>query len=153
MQLSTALSIATLLPLSFASPLTTHEVRNPAPSLPFHLKYIFTATLNFGPPAIEPVPLLGSCGVGIPVPVVNGTVHGPGIQGVILGGTGQADLYSNQTIRIPHVTAYGKLDAASEGAGFFTVTEQGISTEEVHATRLVGDVPRFLWRWKDSCLI
>jgi hypothetical protein len=142
MQLFTILSIITLLPLTLSSPLMTHNPRNPSPSLPFNLKYVFTATLNFGPPAIQPVPLMGSCGISIPVPVVNGTVHGPGIQGVILGGTGQADLYANQTIRIPHVTAYGKLDAA-EGEGFFTVTEQGISTEAVHATRLVGDGPTF----------
>jgi hypothetical protein len=143
MQLFTGLHIISLLPLTLSSPLTTHIPRNPAPSLPFKLKYVFTATLIFGPPAIQPVPLTGSCGISIPVPVVNGTVHGPGIQGVILGGTGQADLYANQTIRIPHVTAYGKLDAAAEGEGFFTVTEQGISTEAVHATRLVGDDTSF----------
>ncbi|KAJ9603257.1 hypothetical protein H2200_012035 [Cladophialophora chaetospira] len=127
--LSATLLLSSLSLLVHATP----TPRDTNPSLPFNTTYLFTATLNLGPPSnpitIQDTP---SAGVIIAEPILNGTVTGPALNGTITAGFAFPSLLKNGTIQAPLIEMYG---VTNDGAELY-IRETGIGTPKGQITRI-----------------
>lgn len=98
--------------------------------LPFNLTYLFTVHLSLGKP-LPPIAIPD--GVVVTEPIINGTVTGPALNATILGGVATPSVYSNGTIQVPVIQAWG---LTSDGVSFL-INEAGTGMPKGQITRIV----------------
>jgi hypothetical protein len=130
-----------LIPLLVSSSPVWTTTSSTTPQLPFNFTYLFTATLNLGPPPpsakTDPITIDGSSpanGVIIPEPILNGTVTGSAINGSITSGLAFPSLLMNGTIETPLIEVYGVTD---DGAALY-IHATGIGAPTGQVTRIVS---------------
>ena len=73
-------------------------------------------------------------------PIINGTVHGPALNGTVMTGVGYPVAYNNGSLMVNYIDAPGMSD---DGVAFF-IHEVGIGPLQKQISRIVSFLPKSL---------